>query len=942
LQQPELRSVGPGSNDGAPSRFATVQAKFILSIVPVVVLVAVLFSAIFGYHDYNQAHQALKSKQESLPQVYSVALAALSQNFQQAWISRVIASLTLDPDVAYAAVFDDEDKLLARIEVVALEPDEQRTLVDQVIVDDTKPGRLTIKGKIRVGFHQRALNQTIAERALRSVGLVSLLAFAIVLVAAVANKVIIGRPLERFLNAIQRAATENSREPVAWSSRDEIGRVILAYNRLLAKLAADETALSERTEALERSVAELRALGEVVQAVISSLDLDEVLVTIVKHAVQLSGAKQGTIYGFDAAKGVFEPRANYGASAEMVETLRESNIRIGDTSVGECALRRLPIQLSDVEQEGSSRLRDVLLREDVRSVLAVPLLHEDGVIGALVIRRGERGEFPQPLVALLQSFAAQSVLAIQNARLFREVQEKGEELAAASQHKSQFLANMSHELRTPLNAIIGVTEMLQEDARDLGREDETEPLERVLRAARHLLELINDILDLSKIEAGKMELHLESFGLAPLIEDVATTIRPLAEKTGNTISVQCAADLGTMQADQTRVRQALLNLASNANKFTEQGAVRIEARRSREDGMDWIKIAVADTGIGMTPEQVQRLFQEFVQADASTTRKYGGTGLGLAISQRFCRMMGGDITVQSEIGRGSIFTLRLPAEVSAAQPITPTRSTPSSREPAAAGAASVVLVVDDEPTVREVTERFLVREGFSVVTADGGAQGLRLARELHPAAMTLDVMMPDIDGWTVLAAIKGDPALADIPVILMTIVDEKNRGYALGAADYMVKPVDRERLVAVLKDLAGCGERSVLIVDDDDMLRRGIRQGLERDGWRVSEADNGRAALERLAHSAPDVIVLDLMMPEMDGFELFDELRKCPAWRRIPVVVITAKDLTQEERLRLNGGVERILQKDAPTRDEMLREVSATLSACISRDSARVTAQASS
>jgi signal transduction histidine kinase/CheY-like chemotaxis protein len=622
----------------------------------------------------------------------------------------------------------------------------------------------------------------------------------------------------------------------------------------------------------------------------------------------------------------------------MVETLRESNIRIGDTSVGECARRRMPIQLPDVEQEGSSRLRDLLLREGIRSVLAVPLVREDRVIGALVIRRREAGEFPQPLVSLLGSFAAQSVLAIQNARLFKEVQDKGEELAAASEHKSQFLANMSHELRTPLNAIIGVSEMLLEDARELERHDELEPLERVLRAARHLLALINDILDLSKIEAGKMELHPETFSVAALIEDVVTTIQPLAVKNRNALSVHCPADVGAMHADQIRVRQCLLNLVSNANKFTEQGAVRIEARRSRDGGKDWITIAVADTGIGMTPEQLERLFQEFVQADASTTRRYAGTGLGLAISRRFCRMMGGDITVVSESGRGSTFSIVLPAEVADAERAPVTRAAPAVREPTAAGSAAVVLVVDDEPTVREVTERFLVREGFSVVTADGGARGLQLARELHPAAMTLDVMMPDIDGWTVLAAIKGDPTLADIPVILMTIVDERNRGYALGAAEYMVKPVDRERLVAVLKAVAGDGGRSVLVVDDDDVLRRGMRHALEKDGWRVSEAGNGRGALERLAQLAPDVIVLDLVMPEMDGFELCDELRKSEAWRRIPVVVITAKDLTEADRRRLNGGVERILQKDAPTRDEMLREVGAALSACIARSGGRATA----
>ncbi|MGH8703538.1 MAG: sensor histidine kinase, partial [Burkholderiales bacterium] len=326
-------------------------------------------------------------------------------------------------------------------------------------------------------------------------------------------------------------------------------------------------------------------------------------------------------------------------------------------------MRRSVVQIPDFADAPNDRLRDVLERRGFRSRMAVPLLREDHVIGGLVVRRREPGEFPAPIVELLQTFAAQSVLAIQNARYFNEIQEKSEELAAASQHKSQFLANMSHELRTPLNAIIGVTEMLQEDARDLKREDEVEPLGRVLRAGRHLLALINDILDLSKIEAGKMELHLESFPVAPLIEDVVKTIQPLAAKSGNELTVSCPSGVGAIQADQTRVRQALLNLLSNANKFTERGKVTIDARRTTENGAEWLTVAVTDTGIGMTPEQVSRLFQEFMQADASTTRKYGGTGLGLAISRRFCQMMGGDITVESEVGRGSTFTIRLPAEV---------------------------------------------------------------------------------------------------------------------------------------------------------------------------------------------------------------------------------------------------------------------------------------
>ena len=521
------------------------------------------------------------------------------------------------------------------------------------------------------------------------------------------------------------------------------------------------------------------------------------------------------------------------------------------------------------------------------------------------------------MVTLLQTFAAQSVLAIQNARLFQEIQEKGQQLEAASQHKSQFLANMSHELRTPLNAIIGVSEMLLEDAHDLKREDEVEPLERVLRAARHLLALINDILDLSKVEAGKVELHLESFSVAALIEDVVKTIQPLADKNGNRIAANCASGIGMMQADQTRVRQALLNLTSNAVKFTERGTVTIDVQRRSEREREWIIMAVSDTGIGMTAEQMGRLFQDFVQADASTTRKYGGTGLGLAISRRFCQMMDGDITVESEVGRGSTFTIRLPAEerrrtarakMLAGQPVPLARIASAPRAPAQSAASPIVLVVDDDPTVRKVTERFLAREGYSVVTADSGREGLRLTRELHPAAITLDVIMPDLDGWTVLAAIKGDPTLAHIPVILMTILDEKNRGYSLGAADFMIKPVDKERLGAVLRSIVGRGDR-VLVVDDDDNHPPGHPAGLEKDGWKVSEAENGRTGLERLAGTIPDVIVLDLMMPEIDGFEFLDELRKRPELRNIPVVVVTAKDLTEEERRRLNGGVERILQE---------------------------------
>jgi signal transduction histidine kinase/DNA-binding response OmpR family regulator len=697
--------------------------------------------------------------------------------------------------------------------------------------------------------------------------------------------------------------------------------------------------LQARTAALTRSVGELRALGEIGQAVSSTLDLETVLTTIVSRANELSGADAGAMFEYDEAAEEFLLRATHDLEREAVAALRQAPLRKGEGAVGRVAVTRGPVQIPDILDEAAyrGRLRDVLVRAGYRALLAVPLLREEHILGGLVVNRKAPGEFPAGVVDLLTAFATQSALAIQNARLFREIEDKGRQLEIASRHKSQFLANMSHELRTPLNAIIGVTEMLLEDARAFGPEEQIEPHERILRAGRHLLALINDILDLSKIEAGKMELHLESFAVATLVEEVVTTIRPLAARNGNEVVVECASDPGTMRADATRLRQALLNLATNASKFTEGGRVTVAVARRPDDGREWITFAVSDTGIGITAEQMGRLFEEFTQADASTTRKYGGTGLGLAISRRLCRMMGGDITVESVPGEGSTFTMRLPAEVRAAEDsggagIVEAASDTPRKAPAREGRR--VLVIDDDPTVRELMERFLSREGFSVVTAANGLEGLRRAREVRPAAITLDVLMPDLDGWTVLAALKGDPGLADIPVVFVTILDEKTRGYSLGASDYLVKPVDRERLAQVLRRL--CGDPvsgRILVVEDDETTRAVIRHALEGEGWSITQAENGRVALARLADTRPDAILLDLMMPEMDGFEFLTSLRREAAWRDIPVLVLTAKDLTDEDRRRLGGEVERVVQKGACGRDELLREVGRLLAASVERRS---------
>jgi signal transduction histidine kinase/CheY-like chemotaxis protein len=783
----------------------------------------------------------------------------------------------------------------------------------------------------------------------------SIILFALGLVLSVLASMLLARRMVAPIRVLQAGAARigagDLSHRIDVRTGDELETLGDEFNRTAAQLqesyASLEQKIEARTRELSKALEEVRALGEVGRAVSSSLELETVLTTIVSHAVQLCGAAGGAIYEYDEPAEEFHLRATEGLPEEYLQIARRTPARKGEGATGRLAITPEPIEIPDIAAPGAyeSRIRDALVRTGHRALLAVPLLREGRVMGSLVVFRKTAGGFGPDVVNLLQAFATQSALAIQNARLFREIEDKGHQLEVASQHKSQFLANMSHELRTPMNAIIGVTEMLLEDAQALGQEEQIEPHERILRAGKHLLALINDILDLSKIEAGKMELHLESFAVAALVEDVVTTFRPLAEKNGNQVVLECPADVGTMRADAMRVRQALLNLASNAGKFTERGLVTVAAARRRDDGRDWITFAVSDTGIGMTAGQMAKLFEEFTQADASTTRKYGGTGLGLAISRRFCRMMGGDITVESTPGAGSTFTIRLPAEVQGAEdgegrrasvPVPDTlRPTPPVRT------SRRVLVIDDDPTVRELMERFLVREGFLVVTAGNGVEGLRRAREVRPAAITLDVLMPDLDGWTVLAALKGDPELADIPVIFVTILDEKTKGYSLGATDYLVKPVDRERLAQVLERI--CTDRPsrhILLVEDDETTRTVTRRALERDGWSVMQAENGRVALARMPEQRPDAILLDLMMPEMDGFEFLVELRRQAAWRDIPVIVVTAMDLTEEDRRRLSGEVERIIEKGAYGRDELLREVGRLLTAAIERHEATGTSEA--
>ncbi len=486
----------------------------------------------------------------------------------------------------------------------------------------------------------------------------------------------------------------------------------------------------------------------------------------------------------------------------------------------------------------------------------------------------------------------------------------------ATKAKSEFLANMSHELRTPMNAIIGYSEMLVEDLTDAGEDEAVADLGHIHAAARHLLGLINDILDIAKIEAGKMELFIERFDVSEVVREVASTVRPLIDKNGNTLVIDIHEDVGGMRSDMVKVRQTLFNLLSNAAKFTKEGTIQLSVTTAADAQTPTLCFRVRDDGIGMTPDQVSKVFESFTQADGSTQRRYGGTGLGLTLTRHLVAMMGGIIDVESASGEGACFTVTLPVvRLDGVHDRTPLASQPR----ADLRPGEPILVIDDDRAVRDLMTRFLEKEGWPVVTATNGPEGLTMARTLRPRAIVLDIMMPGMDGWTVLGELKSDPELSEVPVVLATMVDDRSTGFALGASSYLVKPIDRQKLTDTLSGYrGGPPPYPVLIIEDDDQIREMMRRTMEREGWEVVEARNGIEGLAAVESRRPHVILLDLMMPELDGFGFVARLRANPAWAEIPVVVVTAMDLSSAQREQLNGQVHRVVAKNAWSRSELL------------------------
>jgi adenylate cyclase len=476
----------------------------------------------------------------------------------------------------------------------------------------------------------------------------------------------------------------------------------------------------------------------------------------------------------------------------------------------------------------------------------------------------------------------------------------------ANAAKSLFLANMSHELRTPLNAIIGYSEMLLEEA-ELDGGQQAADLRRIQQSGKHLRTLINDVLDLSKIEAGRMDLNEESFPLEPLVREVVHTCQPMAEKNGTKILLAMASSPGTMLADPTKLRQSLLNLLSNSCKFTQGGTVTLAI--DRHDG--FIRFAVRDTGIGIAPETLKTLFKDFAQG-SQTSSKYGGTGLGLALSQKLCMLMGGHITVESILGIGSCFTIHLPDRIGA-----PAATTAAAEQQPA---SSVVLVIGSDSADRDALRGALAEEGFSTVFVGAKADALPLAKAVQPDLIILDVIVPSNEGLQALRTIKADP-LRNCPVVILTTVDEPQSATALGAADFLLKPLDRKALCAVLarfrpERVAGYA----LVVDDDPDVLDLVARTLRKEGWRVETATNAVEALQKVEAERPEVILLDLGLPVIDGFEILSRLRAMPAWAELPVVVLTGSEVTPEDRQRL-AGVQTILMKGSNVRSDVIGEV---------------------
>ena len=683
-------------------------------------------------------------------------------------------------------------------------------------------------------------------------------------------------------------------------------------------------------EIIRRRAMEASLLHRATQLAAESDAFDESLQQCVDLVCELTGWPIGHVYlpsekGAPGLKSASIWRTTGSEKfAEFRSVSEKSVFQMGEGLPGRIWQTGDPAWIPDVTIDPNFPRKDVCKQLSIHAAFGFPIEVRDEVVAVLEFFNEEVVPVDERLMVTMATVGIQVGQVLERKRTADELSEAKDAADEASRTKSAFLANMSHELRTPMNAILGYAEMLAEDAEEEGNDEQLADIKEIMTAGEHLLSLLNDVLDISKVEAGRMELFLETFDLAKMIDEVASTTSALVDKNKNKLEVSITDDFGEMHADVTKVRQILFNLMSNAAKFTSKGKITLFGeRRSGENG-DIIRLGVSDDGIGIPEGKLDHIFEEFSQADDSTTKNFGGTGLGLALVKRFCHMMGGDIWVESTEGEGSSFILELPAvviDMEKAEAVETDEGISKSESdmPDLASEEGSILVIDDDHSARDLIKRSLESEGYNVTVAANGDEGITLAHKIRPSLITLDIIMPGRDGWSVLQELKEDPDLLNIPVIMVSMIDDKKMGSALGAVDHLSKPVNRTKLKALVKRYSKKGR--ALVVEDDEATREVVSRSLASIGWTSVEAENGAVGIEKFSDGKFDLIILDIMMPVMDGFGFIRELRLTKKGRSVPVVVLTAKDLTKTERKELNGNVEEIFLKEETSVDELVKEI---------------------
>ena len=955
-------------------RVSSISRRFSYALIGVVTLLLIAFAAVGILFNIAIIERELESRLNNAMKLAQISLPTPLWKLDNDIVNDFVDALFLDESIVYIKIsWGDQDitnkkragfqhqQLESAMPPTSLKDSEFIFKSSDIYFEKSKVGKILIVMS-RENVRKQVLLQIYGIFALTI-----LIIVAIWLTSIAITKRYISRPLLKLQESASMIAQGDLDTFVDKSSNDEIG--ILGQHldgmrgsikQLFEELSKSKKKLEDysrtlerkvkmRTRELARSVEELKALGEVSQAVSSTLNLEKVLTGIVRHAVQLSKTDAGTIYEFDEAKDVFVPRINYGVSAEFIEALRESKLCVGDPTVlGQSSLKRAPDQIPDLANAPDYPL-SYIRQAGFRALLAVPLLREERLIGGLVVRRKKAGEFSAQVVELLQTFAAQSVLAIHNARLFREIEEKGRELEIANKHKSEFLANMSHEIRTPMNAILGMTHLTLQT--ELSRK-QYEYLSKIKVSANSLLGIINDILDFSKIEVGKLEMESVDFSLDEVMYNMAPVVTMKSQEKDN---LEVLFDIAQnvprfLKGDPLRLGQVLINLANNAVKFTEEGEIVISARLvDEENDHVSLEFSVNDTGIGLTREQIDTLFEAFTQADASTTRKYGGTGLGLTICKRLIDMMGGEIRVESEPGQGSSFIFTA----------TFGRSTQKEKKvlkPSPDLKGLRVLVVDDNATAREILKGLLESFGFEVSLADSGEKGLKeleKASKTHPYELVLmDWKMPGMNGFEVSRRIKNHSHLTKIPTIILVTAygreEIMREADQVGLEGFLIKPVSasvlfdtimqafgkeipetsriaqrKEQRAEALRHIQGA---QVLLVEDNEINQEVARELLEGIGLPVTIAANGEEAVKAVKEKDFEAVLMDVQMPMMDGYQATKKIRKWELKRKesstfsdrlaeitdqepIPIIAMTAHAMAGDREKCLEAGMNDYVSK---------------------------------